>query len=96
MSSKFYTNQVDLVWQKNVTFIAKDKNNQTIVIDGSPDIGGQDLGVRPMETVLMGLAGCAAIDVVVVLKKADFVIDGFNVRVLAYHKYLLKFTWFLV
>jgi putative redox protein len=45
--------------------------------DGSPDIGGSNLGVRPMELLLMGLASCSAIDVVLILKKqrqdiADF------------------------
>jgi putative redox protein len=38
-------------------------------MDGSPDVGGKNLGPRPMETVLMGTGGCSAIDVVLILKK---------------------------
>jgi len=39
------------------------------VIDGAPAIGGRNLGVRPMEMVLMGLGGCTAMDVLSILKK---------------------------
>lgn len=38
-------------------------------IDGSPDIGGVDAGARPMEMILMGLGGCSAIDIVLILQK---------------------------
>ena len=40
------------------------------IIDGSPEIGGRNLGARPMELVLMGLASCSAMDVMSILKKA--------------------------
>ncbi|OZB82054.1 MAG: peroxiredoxin [Halothiobacillus sp. 13-55-253] len=39
------------------------------MLDGSPEIGGRNLGARPMEMVLMGLGGCTAIDVMVILGK---------------------------
>lgn len=45
------------------------ESGKTIDMDGSPEIGGQDMGVRPMETVLMGLGGCASMDVLSILKK---------------------------
>lgn len=41
----------------------------TVPIDGSPEIGGQALGVRPMELVLMALASCSALDLLSILKK---------------------------
>lgn len=41
-----------------------------LVIDGSPKIGGRDLGPRPMELVLAGLGGCTAMDVISILRKA--------------------------
>ena len=47
--------------------------------DGSPDIGGSNQGVRPMELLLMGLASCSAIDVVLILKKQRQDITDFRV-----------------
>jgi putative redox protein len=47
--------------------------------DGSPDIGGSNLGVRPMELLLMGLASCSAIDVVLILKKQRQDITDFRI-----------------
>lgn len=48
-------------------------------IDGSPDIGGQELGVRPMELVLMALASCSSFDFVTILKKQKQEIEDFSV-----------------
>jgi putative redox protein len=45
-------------------------------VDASPDIGGRDLGPRPMELVLMGTGACSAIDVVHILRKARQVVAG--------------------
>ena len=53
----------------NVNFVATNETNNSILMDGSPSIGGKENGVRPMETLLMGVAGCSAIDIVVILKK---------------------------
>ncbi|MFA6946737.1 MAG: OsmC family protein [Pedobacter sp.] len=50
-------------------------------IDGSPDIGGLGLGVRPMEMVLMALASCSSLDLVTILKKQKQTIDDFSVSV---------------
>src|SRR6201999_3725260 len=50
-------------------FEATDQNGHTIKMDSSPESGGQNYGVRPMQTLLMGLAGCSAIDVISILKK---------------------------
>ena len=40
-----------------------------LLMDGPPEIGGENLGVRPMEMLLLGMAGCTMIDVVTTLKK---------------------------
>lgn len=47
------------------------KNEQGVVVhmDGSPDIGGEDLGARPMQLVLMALGGCTSMDMLSMLKK---------------------------
>lgn len=50
-------------------FEATDENGHTVKMDSSPESGGQNYGVRPMQSLLMGLAGCSAIDVIAILKK---------------------------
>jgi len=50
-------------------FEAKDEYGHIVRMDSNPQSGGQDFGVRPMQMLLMGLAGCSAIDVISILKK---------------------------
>lgn len=50
-------------------FEASDEYGHTIKMDSSPESGGLNYGVRPMQMLLMGLAGCSAIDVIAILKK---------------------------
>jgi putative redox protein len=50
-------------------FEATDENGHTARMDSSPESGGWDFGVRPMQMLLMGLGGCSAIDVITILKK---------------------------
>jgi len=50
-------------------FEATDAYGHTVRMDTSPDHGGENFGVRPMQMLLMGLAGCSAIDVISILKK---------------------------
>ncbi len=55
---------------EGITFVAESGSGHAVVMDASPDVGGRDLGARPMEMVLMGAGGCSAIDVVHILKKS--------------------------
>src|SRR5258706_15404706 len=55
---------------EGMTFVAESGTGHGVVIDASPDVGGRDLGPRPMELVLMGTGACSAIDVVHILRKA--------------------------
>jgi len=64
-----------------VHFEATNADGNSIIMDGSPAIGGEDKGVRPMQTLMMGLAGCASIDVVVILKKMRQQLDDLKVSV---------------
>ena len=50
-------------------FEARDENGHMVKMDSSPESGGQNYGVRPMQMLLMGLGGCSAIDVIMILKK---------------------------
>ena len=54
---------------KNCQFEAVNKDGNTAMIDGPPSLGGQGEGVRPMEMVLMGLAGCSSMDLLMILGK---------------------------
>ncbi|GKS69237.1 putative redox protein [Nitrosomonas sp. PY1] len=57
-------------WKGNVSFLAESGSGHSVLMDGAPEAGGQNLGPRPMEMLLMGLGGCTAFDVVMILKKA--------------------------
>jgi putative redox protein len=60
---------------EGVTFVAESGSGHAVVVDGSPDVGGRNLGARPMEMVLMGTGACSAIDVVLILRKARQAIE---------------------
>ncbi len=53
-----------------MTFVAESGSGHAVVVDAAPDVGGRNLGARPMELVLMGTGACSAIDVVMILRKA--------------------------
>ena len=57
-------------WQDEVAFLAESASGHKIMMDGPPDHGGQNRGVRPMEMVLLGLGGCSSFDVMSTLKKS--------------------------
>lgn len=60
---------------------ATNESGNSIQMDGSSAIGGHNLGARPMEVVLMALAGCSSIDVLSILKKMKQDVTGYDVRV---------------
>ncbi len=62
--------QSSVHWLENVAFEAKTQSGHTIIMDGSPEYGGENRGARPMELILTGLGGCASFDIVTILKKA--------------------------
>lgn len=57
-------------WLDHMSFVGESGSGHSVVMDGSPEHGGRNLGVRPMEMVLLGLGGCSAFDVIKILKKA--------------------------
>ena len=57
-------------WIENVAFAGETESGHTLVMDGSPEAGGRNLGPRPMETVLIGTGACSAFDVIHILKKS--------------------------
>lgn len=50
-------------------FAAANENGNTVHIDASPDIGGTNQGMRPMQMLLAAMGGCSAIDIITILKK---------------------------
>ena len=60
---------------------ATDGNGHTIKMDSSPESGGQDFGVRPLQTLLMGLGGCSAIDVMSILKKQRQEVTDYKINI---------------
>ena len=71
--------QVDISWQGNVHFVARNESGHQVLMDGPRDSGGQDKGSRPMELMLMGLGGCTAFDVVEILRKSRQQIDNVEI-----------------
>jgi putative redox protein len=57
-------------WVENVCFMGESETGHAVVLDGAPDAGGRNLGMRPMEMLLIGMGACTAFDVVTILKKA--------------------------
>ena len=56
-------------WVDGMLMVGKSHSGHSITMDGPTEIGGENLGVRPMEMLLLGVAGCTMIDVVTTLKK---------------------------
>lgn len=56
-------------WVDGVMFVGESGSGHSVVMDGAPEQGGRNMGVRPMEMLLLGLGGCASYDVIAVLKK---------------------------
>ena len=57
-------------WIQDATFLGESGSGHAVVMDGPPDYGGRNLGVRPMEMLLLGMGGCASFDVVLILKRS--------------------------
>ena len=56
-------------WVQDVMFVGESGSGHAVVMDGAPEAGGRNLGLRPMELVLLGVGGCTSFDVVSILKK---------------------------
>jgi len=57
-------------WIEQMAFVAESDSGHAVVIDGPQEMGGRNLGMRPMEMLLLGMGGCTAIDVISILEKA--------------------------
>lgn len=57
-------------WVDGVTMLGESDSGHALVMDGPPEYGGRNLGVRPMEMLLLGMGGCTQFDVLLILRKA--------------------------
>jgi putative redox protein len=62
-------------------FEAKDAYGHIARMDSSPETGGLEFGIRPMQMLLMGLGGCSGIDIVSILKKQRQTVEGFRMLI---------------
>ena len=62
--------QVTIKWIDGVSFVGESETGHAVVLDGAPENGGRNIGMRPMEMLLIGMGACTAFDVVTILKKA--------------------------
>lgn len=61
--------QCRVKWTDGAQFVGESNSGHAVVMDGPPDGGGRDTGIRPMEMLLLGVGGCTAYDVVHILQK---------------------------
>jgi putative redox protein len=70
-------------WLDNMSFVGESASGHSVVMDGPPEAGGRDLGIRPMEMLLLGLGGCSSFDIVSMLKKGRQNITNCEVEISA-------------
>jgi putative redox protein len=61
--------QATIKWIDGVMFVGESGSGHAVVMDGPPDHGGRNMGIRPMEMLLLGVGGCSSFDVVQILQK---------------------------
>ncbi len=72
--------QVSIKWKGNMAF-ETEVNGHKLVLDATPEVGGEDRGPRPKPLVMVALAGCTGMDVVSILKKMRVEIEGLEIKV---------------
>ena len=68
-------------WVENALMVGESGSGHAVVMDGPPEHGGRNLGVRPMEMLLLGLGGCTQFDVVHILRKGRHTVDRCDVEI---------------
>lgn len=62
--------KVRVKWTDHMTFVGETGSGHAVVVDSAPEVGGRNLGARPMEMVLVGLGSCSAVDLLLILQKS--------------------------
>lgn len=66
-------------WLDGRAFVGESGSGHAIVMDGAPEAGGRNIGVRPMEMLLLGLGGCTAFDIVMILERMREKVTGLDI-----------------
>ncbi len=66
--------------ERNFRLVAKNEKGVSVRFDASPEFGGEETALTPMETVLASLAACSSYDVLIILKKKRQLVTGFSVE----------------
>src|SRR6478609_1840039 len=72
--------KAEVKWVGDAMFLGESGSGHAVVMDGPPDHGGRNMGVRPMEMLLIGVGGCSSFDVVDILKKARQNVTGCHTK----------------
>jgi len=68
--------QATVKWVDGVMFVGESGSGHSVVMDGPPDHGGRNMGMRPMELMLLGVGGCSSFDVIQILEKGRHQVKG--------------------
>jgi putative redox protein len=66
--------QVRVKWVDGMMFLGESESGHAVVMDGPPELGGNNMGVRPMEMLLLGMGGCTSIDVMQILQRKHWIV----------------------
>lgn len=72
--------KAEVKWVGDAMFVGESGSGHAVVMDGPPDHGGRNMGIRPMEMLLIGVGGCSSFDVVDILKKSRQHVTGCHTR----------------
>jgi len=75
--------QAVVKWVENAMFLGESGSGHSVIMDGPESNGGRNMGIRPMEMLLMGVGGCASFDVMSILKKGRQDVTGCRVELTA-------------
>lgn len=67
-------------WTEGRQFVGESGSGHAVIMDGAPESGGRNTGIRPMEMMLLGLGGCTAFDVVMILEKGREKVTGLEIE----------------
>ncbi|MFZ5709105.1 MAG: OsmC family protein [Pseudomonadota bacterium] len=69
-----------VTWINGRAFLGESGSGHSVVMDGAVEAGGRNIGVRPMEMLLLGLGGCTAFDVVLILQRGRQDVRGCEIE----------------
>lgn len=75
--------QATVKWIDGRMFVGESGSGHAVVMDGPPDHGGRNIGIRPMEMILIGVGGCSSFDVIDILQKGRHPVTGCETRLSA-------------